>query len=138
MIHSRFENLDEKEAQGDYEEMTKNNGPLRHGPWGGIRPVLEPGWTNISDAISTAVGIGAARSGYYAVTAECGFKNYKAACLLGWCESGCLDSTAPPSTGVVASMRPRRNTSPTPTTTTTPTPTTTTSGVRAERAGLSA
>ena len=96
MMHSRFENLDEKEAQGGYEEMTKNNGPLRHGPWGGIRPVLEPGWTNISDAISTAVGIGAARSGYYVVTAECGFKSYKAACLLGWCESGCLDCTAPP------------------------------------------
>ena len=63
MMHSRFKNLDEKEAQGGYEEMTKNNGPLRHGPWGGVRPVLEPGWTNISNAISTAVGIGAARSG---------------------------------------------------------------------------
>ena len=22
--------------------MMKNNGPLRHGPWGGIRPVAEP------------------------------------------------------------------------------------------------
>ena len=31
----------------------------------------------------------------YAVTADYGFKNCKAACMLGWCKSGCLDCTAP-------------------------------------------
>jgi len=31
---------------------------------------------------------------YYAV-ADYGFKNCKAACLLGWCKSGCLSCTQP-------------------------------------------
>jgi len=45
--------------------------------------------------LTAAVGIGAACSECYAVTADYGFKNCKAACLLGWCKSGCLDCTVP-------------------------------------------
>ena len=44
MMHSRFKNLDEKETQGGYEEMMKNNDPrrpLRRGPWGGVHPAVE-------------------------------------------------------------------------------------------------
>merc|ERR1712139_531683 len=35
-------------------------------------------------------------------TADFGFKNCKAACLLGWCKSGCLDCTAPAQTDLPA------------------------------------
>merc|ERR1711913_211258 len=43
----------------------------------------------------TEVGISSACSECYATTADYGFKNCKAACLLGWCKQGCLDCTAP-------------------------------------------
>merc|ERR1712048_1544403 len=43
----------------------------------------------------SAFGISSACSECYAVTADYGFKNCKAACLLGWCKQGCLDCTAP-------------------------------------------
>merc|ERR1712054_755730 len=41
------------------------------------------------------VGIDTACAECYAVTADYGFKNCKAACLLGWCKSGCLSCTQP-------------------------------------------
>ena len=41
-MHSRSKDLDEKEAQGGHEEMMKDNGPPCYGPWGGIRPAVEP------------------------------------------------------------------------------------------------
>jgi hypothetical protein len=44
--------------------------------------------------LSSAVGIGNTCSECYAVTADYGVKNCKAACLLGWCKQGCLDCTA--------------------------------------------
>merc|ERR1712062_223842 len=45
--------------------------------------------------LTGAIGISSACSECYAVTADYGFKNCKAACLLGWCKQGCLDcSTA--------------------------------------------
>merc|ERR1711953_836220 len=45
--------------------------------------------------LTGAIGISTACSECYAVTADYGFKNCKAACLLGWCKQGCLDCTAP-------------------------------------------
>merc|ERR1711988_2044428 len=45
--------------------------------------------------LTGAIGISSACSECYAVTADYGFKNCKAACLLGWCKQGCLDCTAP-------------------------------------------
>merc|ERR1712048_386324 len=45
--------------------------------------------------MGTEVGISSACSECYATTADYGFKNCKAACLLGWCKQGCLDCTAP-------------------------------------------
>merc|ERR1711977_597082 len=45
--------------------------------------------------MKTEVGIDTACSECYAVTADYGFKNCKAACLLGWCKSGCLSCTQP-------------------------------------------
>merc|ERR1711915_560787 len=48
-----------------------------------------------NSCLTGAVGISSACSECYAVTADYGFKNCKAACLLGWCKQGCLDCTAP-------------------------------------------
>merc|ERR1712048_1484191 len=45
--------------------------------------------------LTGAIGISSACSECYVVTADYGFKNCKAACLLGWCKQGCLDCTAP-------------------------------------------
>merc|ERR1712050_439323 len=45
--------------------------------------------------MSSDVGISDACGDCYATTADYGFKNCKAACLLGWCKQGCLDCTAP-------------------------------------------
>merc|ERR1712064_149248 len=41
--------------------------------------------------LTGAIGISSACSECYALTADYGFKNCKAACLLGWCKQGCLD-----------------------------------------------
>jgi len=51
-----------------------------------------------NSCLSSAVGISTACSECYAVTADYGFKNCKAKCLLGWCKQGCLDCTAPAQT----------------------------------------
>merc|ERR1712076_289771 len=48
-----------------------------------------------NSCLTGAIGISSACSECYAVTADYGFKNCKAACLLGWCKQGCLDCTAP-------------------------------------------
>merc|ERR1712100_530631 len=49
-----------------------------------------------NSCLTGAIGISAACSECYAVTADYGFKNCKAACLLGWCKQGCLlHSTCP-------------------------------------------
>merc|ERR1712137_1334999 len=45
--------------------------------------------------LTGAIGISSSCSECYAATADYGFKNCKAACLLGWCKQGCLDCTAP-------------------------------------------
>merc|ERR1711959_77761 len=45
--------------------------------------------------MKTEVGIDTACAECYAATADYGFKNCKAACLLGWCKSGCLSCTQP-------------------------------------------
>merc|ERR1712025_264269 len=41
------------------------------------------------------LGISAACTECYHTVADYGFKNCKAACLLGWCKSGCLSCTQP-------------------------------------------
>merc|ERR1711918_305057 len=41
------------------------------------------------------LSISASCSEYYYAVADYGFKNCKAACLLGWCKSGCLSCTQP-------------------------------------------
>jgi hypothetical protein len=48
-----------------------------------------------NSCMKTEVGIDSTCSECYAVTADYGFKNCKAACLLGWCKSGCLSCTQP-------------------------------------------
>merc|ERR1712119_207939 len=48
-----------------------------------------------NSCLTGAIGISTACSECYAATADYGFKNCKAACLLGWCKQGCLDCTAP-------------------------------------------
>merc|ERR1712022_65009 len=45
--------------------------------------------------VQSDLGISAACSECYYTVADYGFKNCKAACLLGWCKSGCLDCTQP-------------------------------------------
>merc|ERR1712048_1498866 len=52
--------------------------------------------------LTGAIGISSACSEGYATTADYGFKNCKAACLLGWCKQGCLDCTAPAQTDLPA------------------------------------
>merc|ERR1712232_1321063 len=52
--------------------------------------------------MTTEVGISDACGECYAVTADYGFKNCKAACLLGWCKEGCLSCTAPAQTDLPA------------------------------------
>merc|ERR1712065_51693 len=49
----------------------------------------------MGSCMKTEVGIDTACAECYAVTADYGFKNCKAACLLGWCKSGCLSCTQP-------------------------------------------
>merc|ERR1712072_1230137 len=48
-----------------------------------------------NSCMKTEVGIDTACAECYAVTADYGFKNCKAACLLGWCKEGCLSCTQP-------------------------------------------
>merc|ERR1712226_1080476 len=48
-----------------------------------------------TSCVQTDLGISAACAECYYATADYGFKNCKAACLLGWCKSGCLDCTKP-------------------------------------------
>jgi hypothetical protein len=48
-----------------------------------------------NSCMKTEVGIDTACSECYAATADYGFKNCKAACLLGWCKEGCLSCTQP-------------------------------------------
>merc|ERR1711988_793939 len=43
----------------------------------------------------SALGLSASCSECYYTVADYGFKNCKAACLLGWCKSGCLSCTQP-------------------------------------------
>ena len=45
--------------------------------------------------MGTEVGISTDCAECYAITADYGFKHCKAACLLGWCKSGCLSCTQP-------------------------------------------
>merc|ERR1711865_872101 len=52
--------------------------------------------------MTTEVGISDACGDCYVVTADYGFKNCKAKCLLGWCKSGCLSCTAPAQTDLPA------------------------------------
>merc|ERR1711862_573677 len=55
-----------------------------------------------NSCLTGAIGISSACSECYAVTADYGFKNCKAACLLGWCKEGCLSCTAPAQTDLPA------------------------------------
>merc|ERR1711920_675034 len=55
-----------------------------------------------NSCLTGAISISSACSECYAVTADYGFKNCKAACLLGWCKQGCLDCTAPAQTDLPA------------------------------------
>merc|ERR1712188_365529 len=48
-----------------------------------------------NDCLTASAGISAGCSECYAVSGEFGAKNCKAACLLGWCKSGCLDCVKP-------------------------------------------
>merc|ERR1712048_1000465 len=48
-----------------------------------------------TSCVQSDLGISASCSECYYATADYGFKNCKAACLLGWCKSGCLSCTAP-------------------------------------------
>merc|ERR1712100_794461 len=48
-----------------------------------------------TSCVQSDLGISASCSECYYATADYGFKNCKAACLLGWCKSGCLDCTKP-------------------------------------------
>jgi hypothetical protein len=48
-----------------------------------------------NDCLTASAGISATCSECYAVSGEYGAKNCKAACLLGWCKSGCLDCVEP-------------------------------------------
>merc|ERR1711862_192826 len=52
--------------------------------------------------MTSEVGISSACGECYATTADYGFKNCKAACLLGWCKEGCLSCTAPAQTDLPA------------------------------------
>jgi len=46
-----------------------------------------------TSCVKDALSIGDTCSECYYATAQYGFKNCKAACLLGWCKQGCLDCT---------------------------------------------
>merc|ERR1712004_374551 len=48
-----------------------------------------------TSCIQSDLGISASCSECYYTVADYGFKNCKAACLLGWCKSGCLSCTQP-------------------------------------------
>merc|ERR1719174_2621815 len=45
--------------------------------------------------VQSELSISASCSECYYTVADYGFKNCKAACLLGWCKSGCLSCTQP-------------------------------------------
>merc|ERR1712178_215870 len=53
-----------------------------------------------TSCIQSDLGISAACSECYYTVADYGFKNCKAACLLGWCKSGCLSCTQPAQDGL--------------------------------------
>merc|ERR1712167_497858 len=48
-----------------------------------------------TSCVQSDLSISAACSECYYTVADYGFKNCKAACLLGWCKQGCLDCTKP-------------------------------------------
>merc|ERR1711953_1157965 len=48
-----------------------------------------------TSCVQSDLGISAGCSECYYTVAQYGFKNCKAACLLGWCKSGCLTCTQP-------------------------------------------
>merc|ERR1712119_218289 len=48
-----------------------------------------------TSCVQSDLGISASCSECYYTVADYGFKNCKAACLLGWCKSGCLSCTKP-------------------------------------------
>jgi len=48
-----------------------------------------------TSCVQSDLGISAGCSECYYATAQYGFKNCKAKCLLGWCKQGCLDCTGP-------------------------------------------
>merc|ERR1712025_1461159 len=48
-----------------------------------------------NSCFTAAMGVSSQCSECYAATGEYGAKNCKAACLLGWCKSGCLSCTEP-------------------------------------------
>merc|ERR1712079_136135 len=48
-----------------------------------------------TSCVQSDLGISAGCSECYYTVAQYGFKNCKAACLLGWCKSGCLSCTQP-------------------------------------------
>jgi len=53
------------------------------------------GHDKFNSCLTSSAGISAGCSECYAVSGEFGAKNCKAACLLGWCKSGCLDCVKP-------------------------------------------
>merc|ERR1712216_990535 len=48
-----------------------------------------------TSCVQSDLGISSSCAECYYATADYGFKNCKAACLLGWCKQGCLDCTKP-------------------------------------------
>merc|ERR1712048_772327 len=48
-----------------------------------------------TSCIQSDLGLSSGCSECYYTVADYGFKNCKAACLLGWCKSGCLSCTHP-------------------------------------------
>merc|ERR1712070_1365495 len=48
-----------------------------------------------TSCVQSQLSISAGCSECYYTVADYGFKNCKAACLLGWCKSGCLSCTQP-------------------------------------------
>merc|ERR1712014_550490 len=53
-----------------------------------------------TSCIQSDLGISSGCSECYYTVADYGFKNCKAACLLGWCKSGCLSCTQPAQDGL--------------------------------------
>merc|ERR1711935_605193 len=55
-----------------------------------------------TSCVQEELGLTSGCSECYYATADYGFKNCKAECLLGWCKSGCLSCTAPAQAAVAS------------------------------------